>query len=312
MSCVSVIQFMDLLTSMAGMRAMWSDQIHSPDSQRSSFGPMPSQDPTTTPPALPLVNTNHLALPPSYDSSLIPNYSNQGNIYAPPSHSVDSGDLFNTFYHPEFVPATAPIFDIAASPMLSDLSVNHVQGRPPSANSVAYSNTVAGSNRAESDIDFAEDREKRSILKSSTKPLASQTCKELSSSRSSSSLQKNRPTEGKQRTPEHPQHQATSSSAAVRQDNEGQARREKFLERNRMAASKCRARKKEWTEEVKKRSKEITDENERLKERVIALTNEVLELKGELLKHVDCNCPAFRSYMERAVSRIDANGVPRR
>ena len=81
-------------------------------------------------------------------------------------------------------------------------------------------------------------------------------------------------------------------------------KRSKFLERNRVAASKCRQKKKEWTNNLEQRARDLQQNKTHLSLLVNSLRDEVLYLKGEVLKHDNCNCTALRNYMSRSVSQI--------
>lgn len=65
-------------------------------------------------------------------------------------------------------------------------------------------------------------------------------------------------------------------------------KRQKFLERNRAAASRCRAKKKVWIENLEKKSKEIEVLNQSLQQEVVMLRSEVQQLKSILIAHKDC------------------------
>lgn len=66
-------------------------------------------------------------------------------------------------------------------------------------------------------------------------------------------------------------------------------KRKSFLERNRVAALKCRQRKKQWLENLQAKVEYFTSENETLTAQVSSLTDQVLSLKSLLLHHKDCN-----------------------
>ncbi|XP_064396841.1 cyclic AMP-dependent transcription factor ATF-2-like [Halichondria panicea] len=71
-------------------------------------------------------------------------------------------------------------------------------------------------------------------------------------------------------------------------DDTPEVKRQKFLERNRAAASRCRAKKKVWVEDLEKKSKDITVVNHNLHQEVIMLRSEVQQLKSILVAHKDC------------------------
>jgi len=93
-------------------------------------------------------------------------------------------------------------------------------------------------------------------------------------------------------------------SAVPTAEPEEEQKREKFLERNRIAASKCRQKKKEWTNNLEQRARELTQERATLTSYVASLKDELLYLKGECLKHTDCNCVDIRRYLTSAVAHM--------
>jgi hypothetical protein len=56
----------------------------------------------------------------------------------------------------------------------------------------------------------------------------------------------------------------------------------------RAAASRCRAKKKVWVEDMERRGKEMDTLNQALQQEVISLRSEVQQLKSILIAHKDC------------------------
>ena len=83
-----------------------------------------------------------------------------------------------------------------------------------------------------------------------------------------------------------------------------QEKRSKFLERNRLAASKCRQKKKVWAGELEDRARELQSDKDGLSVLANSLKEEILWLKGEMLKHNTCDCTQVRSYMKEQVGNI--------
>ncbi|KAJ9637704.1 hypothetical protein H2201_004140 [Coniosporium apollinis] len=81
-------------------------------------------------------------------------------------------------------------------------------------------------------------------------------------------------------------------------------KRERFLERNRVAASKCRQKKKEWTSNLEQQARELTAQRAHLQAYVTSLRDEVLYLKDQMLRHSDCNCVKMREYLSQSVSNM--------
>jgi len=89
-------------------------------------------------------------------------------------------------------------------------------------------------------------------------------------------------------------------------------KRKNFLERNRVAALKCRQRKKQWLANLQTKVEIYTTENDSLNQQVQALRQEVVSLKTILLAHKDC--PVTQSQGLTAMSGMggmnDFNGNP--
>ncbi|KAL8703195.1 MAG: hypothetical protein Q9201_003614 [Fulgogasparrea decipioides] len=95
--------------------------------------------------------------------------------------------------------------------------------------------------------------------------------------------------------------QATSSAEEVR--------RHKFLERNRIAASKCRQKKKEWTQNLETRARELAKENNSLRLMVDSMRDEMLFIKGEMLKHTSCGCDDIQDWLKSGAGSLSASPV---
>jgi bZIP transcription factor len=94
--------------------------------------------------------------------------------------------------------------------------------------------------------------------------------------------------------------------SASKQSSSGQAadnndRRSQFLERNRVAASKCRLKKKEWTSNLEQRARELQASKTSLALLVSSLQQELLYLKGEAMRHDACDCDSIRRYLAQHV-----------
>ncbi|KAF7726980.1 hypothetical protein EC973_008175 [Apophysomyces ossiformis] len=69
---------------------------------------------------------------------------------------------------------------------------------------------------------------------------------------------------------------------------EDDEKRKNFLERNRIAALKCRQRKKQWLNNLQSKVEFLTNDNERLQMQAEALREEIVNLKTLLMAHKDC------------------------
>lgn len=82
------------------------------------------------------------------------------------------------------------------------------------------------------------------------------------------------------------------------------AKREMYLEKNRIAAIKCRQKKKMWESELVAQARELSAARACLRPCVTALREEVIALKTELLKHVNCGCTAIHEYLTQSATQI--------
>ncbi|ODQ55090.1 hypothetical protein SAICODRAFT_17498 [Saitoella complicata NRRL Y-17804] len=82
------------------------------------------------------------------------------------------------------------------------------------------------------------------------------------------------------------------------------SRRSKFLERNRLAASKCRLKKKQWANDLEATARLASQRSRQLQVMAAQLREEVLLLKGRLLAHEGCGCEAIRRYLSREAEML--------
>ncbi|KAK2922543.1 Transcription factor Jun [Fusarium oxysporum f. sp. vasinfectum] len=87
-------------------------------------------------------------------------------------------------------------------------------------------------------------------------------------------------------------------------------RRRRVLERNRIAANKCRLRKRDEALALASRKETMEDQNRYLVTCFDSLTVEVYHLKTQLLRHTDCNCVLIQNYIaneaQKCVDRLVA------
>jgi hypothetical protein len=86
--------------------------------------------------------------------------------------------------------------------------------------------------------------------------------------------------------------------------------RQNHLEKNRVAAHKCRQRKKEYINGLESRAREYSNKNKMLKENVALLREEVLDLKNEVLRHAGCGFWAVDEYLARCAGGLLGMEVP--
>uniref|UniRef100_A0A3P9HBJ3 Cyclic AMP-dependent transcription factor ATF-7 n=1 Tax=Oryzias latipes TaxID=8090 RepID=A0A3P9HBJ3_ORYLA len=81
-------------------------------------------------------------------------------------------------------------------------------------------------------------------------------------------------------------------------------RRQRFLERNRAAASRCRQKRKLWVNSLEKKAEDLANMNVSLTSEVTLLRNEVAQLKQLLLAHKDCPV----TVMQKKAAMLAAGG----
>jgi hypothetical protein len=85
-------------------------------------------------------------------------------------------------------------------------------------------------------------------------------------------------------------------------DGEGETgdKKEKYREKNRLAAAKCRAKKKENIEDIEVKHRKLSAMNASLKKQVQDLRGELTGLRTHALNHQDCNCQISRYNINQA------------
>ncbi|KAG0381221.1 hypothetical protein BGX24_004360 [Mortierella sp. AD032] len=86
-----------------------------------------------------------------------------------------------------------------------------------------------------------------------------------------------------------------------------EVKRQKFLERNRMAASKCREKKRLQTLKTISDADEITARNQTLHETLDQLQEEVRLLKNQILSHRDCSCDVIQKFVQSTFDTTPAS-----
>jgi hypothetical protein len=84
-------------------------------------------------------------------------------------------------------------------------------------------------------------------------------------------------------------------------------RRRRIMERNRIAANKCRIRKRDEEEALASREFSMEDQHRNLSSCVAALNWEIYHLKIQLLRHTDCGCELIRRYFAGQAKRTVDN-----
>ncbi|XP_075219408.1 activating transcription factor-2 isoform X2 [Lycorma delicatula] len=82
--------------------------------------------------------------------------------------------------------------------------------------------------------------------------------------------------------------QPRRNSSLISSEDEEEDKRRKVLERNRIAAMRCREKRKSWVASLERRAEQMGNTNQQLQLEVASLRAEVAQLKTLLLAHKDC------------------------
>ena len=89
----------------------------------------------------------------------------------------------------------------------------------------------------------------------------------------------------------------TSTGTAAEDGDEDESKRAEFLERNRIAASKCRHKKKEWTNNLEAAARQASQQSRELQAIVAELQSELIHYQNELLAHQHCDNCHIQTYL---------------
>ncbi|KAL8683860.1 MAG: hypothetical protein Q9186_000203 [Xanthomendoza sp. 1 TL-2023] len=102
---------------------------------------------------------------------------------------------------------------------------------------------------------------------------------------------------------------SSNASSGQAPSSAEEVRRSKFLERNRVAASKCRQKKKEWTQNLEDRARDLQKENQSLRIMIDSMRDEMLFIKSEMLKHTTCGCEQIQGWVKSNADSLPASPV---
>ncbi|ORZ03456.1 hypothetical protein BCR43DRAFT_483399 [Syncephalastrum racemosum] len=95
----------------------------------------------------------------------------------------------------------------------------------------------------------------------------------------------------------------TSETSSDNFNDEEEEKRRNFLERNRIAALKCRQRKKQWLSNLQAKVDYLTNDNEELQLQASALREEIVNLKTLLLAHKNCPVAQMNGFDVNSVQK---------
>ena len=211
-----------------------------------------------------------------------------------------------------------PTMSEEISPILQD-NANDIWSQPFSN---LASDTSAGHQRRYGQLTPPDDRSPKTEEASenfkqgaSESSIAEKSTKRGSNANSASTRRRSRPSSSKQEAPASTTKRSRkgrrpTKAASNAGEPEEDVKRERFLERNRVAASKCRQKKKEWTESLEDDERQQKALNSYLTRYVTQLKEELLFLKSECLKHGDCDCVAIREHMRNTIPFMVRPSLP--
>ncbi|KFG81498.1 activating transcription factor 7a [Metarhizium anisopliae] len=91
------------------------------------------------------------------------------------------------------------------------------------------------------------------------------------------------------------------------EENKPKHRRQRSLEKNRVAASKCRKRKKQWTENLEQKKSGLESVHAELQSEYMELLQETSELKNFLISHASCQDPNIDIWIKNEASKYVRN-----
>ncbi|KAH7262973.1 hypothetical protein BKA59DRAFT_489576 [Fusarium tricinctum] len=85
---------------------------------------------------------------------------------------------------------------------------------------------------------------------------------------------------------------------------EGSDKRGRFLKRNRIAASKCRQKKKEWVSNLEDTRYSLEHENNNLHKQYNGLIDELSTIKNQLMEHASCNDANINQWLDNEAKKF--------
>ncbi|CAM1507827.1 Fc.00g046750.m01.CDS01 [Cosmosporella sp. VM-42] len=123
----------------------------------------------------------------------------------------------------------------------------------------------------------------------------------------------------RQRKPPEKMPVTSARKKQVKQENvkeeqemeETNTKRNRFLERNRVAASKCRQKKKEWVNDLEETKQELENQHSALTMEASSLQLELMRMKTQLMEHANCNDPNINLWIDNEARTFVQNTARR-
>ncbi|KAI1390995.1 uncharacterized protein F4822DRAFT_426848 [Hypoxylon trugodes] len=191
-----------------------------------------------------------------------------------------------------------PLKSRSPDPFPMDSTRTHTPRRLPSSRA---RNKTSQSNLAETESSgVTNTSSKTSGTRSSKKTLTPE--KASSSSGENSSITngfpppKSSPANKKRQRKQHINEYLTQGLETVK--------RHRFLERNRVAATKCRQKKKEWVSDLEEARFGLESQNNHLQMEYTSLRDEITHIKSQLMEHASCNDPNIDKWIENEAKKF--------
>ncbi|KAM5354405.1 hypothetical protein ACJ41O_001054 [Fusarium nematophilum] len=186
---------------------------------------------------------------------------------------------------------------IGASPIPQDIGFGIIQGPPQ------YNNTtskILESHEPPQTVLPTVESDQKPIRRARNRR-QSQSSSSISEDTNGSGIAPESPKQKKRgRKPKSEQKESGKGRRKVELDEDDlpkDPRRRRILERNRIAATKCRLRKRDEASALASREQAMEDQNRYLSTCFDSLTAEIYHLKTQLLQHTDCNCVLIQKYI---------------
>ena len=98
--------------------------------------------------------------------------------------------------------------------------------------------------------------------------------------------------------------QKAKKEPVAEEEDEDDPKRNKYLERNRVAASKCRQKKKAWVSDLETQKSDLEAMHGNLQREYSSLVDQVTQLKNDLMIHAGCGDRNIDSWIETEAKRF--------
>lgn len=98
--------------------------------------------------------------------------------------------------------------------------------------------------------------------------------------------------------------QKAKKELVAEEEEEDDSKRNKYLERNRVAASKCRQKKKAWVSDLETQKSDLEAMHSNLQREYSSLVDQVTQLKNDLMIHAGCGDRNIDSWIETEAKRF--------